>query len=288
MTQQVPPPAPSVGKLEKYVLAYANREGVAVTRVRHWISFMMLSGALARYKGDAQGPRFIVKGGVALELRLPGQARATDDLDIVAVCEDNDLVAALDAALREPYKDCTFGRRADARQLGDNAVRVWVQIAYRSQRWATIQVDLARPDVIDTEIERLPGIPLSVFGLTGPVAVECLSLRYHVAQKLHGLTKVPHHGGENDRFRDAIDLLLLKDLISPGELVAMRAACEATFRVRAQHVWPPQITLPAHWRGPLRAMAETVGLATTSLEDAQREIRSLLDAIIQAPRSVDP
>lgn len=288
MTPQVPPPAPSVGKLEKYVLAYANREGVAVTRVRHWISFMMLSGALDRNDDGAHGPRFIVKGGVALELRLPTRARATDDLDIVAVCDENDLVAALDAALREPYQDCTFSRRADTRQLGDNAVRVWVQIAYRSQRWATIQVDLARPDTIDTEIERLPGIPMGVFGLTGPADVVCLSLRYHVAQKFHGMTKVPYHRGENDRFRDAIDLLLLKDLISPNELAAVRDACVETFRVRAEHAWPPQITLQNHWHGPLRTMAVSVGLTTTSLEDAQHEIQSLLDAIIQAPTSVDP
>ncbi|MGI8547318.1 MAG: hypothetical protein ACR2M1_08280 [Gemmatimonadaceae bacterium] len=41
-------PPPSVGKLDKYVLAYANAEGIAVGRVRHWLSFMLLSGALDR------------------------------------------------------------------------------------------------------------------------------------------------------------------------------------------------------------------------------------------------
>jgi hypothetical protein len=272
-----------VGKLEKYVLAHANSAGMAVGRVRHWISFMMLSGALDRAVTRPSGPRFIVKGGVALELRLRGRARATEDLDIVAVCDEDDLVAALDDALREPYHDCTFTRRPDARTLGDKGVRVWSQIAYRSQRWATVQVDLARPDGTDTETERLPGIPLSTFGLTGPADVVCLSLRYHVAQKFHGMTKVPHHGGENDRFRDAVDLLLLKDLISADELAAVRDACEDTFRTRAEHAWPPEITLPEHWRGPFRIMAAAVGLPATSLEDAQHELRALLDAITRTP-----
>lgn len=282
---QMPPNPPSVGKLEKYVLAHANREGLAVRRVRHWISFMMLSGALDRAAGRPGGPRFIVKGGVALELRLPTRARATEDLDIVAVCDENDLVVALDEALREPYHDCTFSRRAETRVLGDKAVRAWVQIAYRSQRWATIQVDLARPDATDAETERLPGIPLGSFGLTGPADVVCLSMRYHIAQKFHGMTKVPHHGGENDRFRDAVDLLLLKDLISPGELAAVRDACEDTFRARAEHAWPPEITLPEHWNGPFRAMATAVGLPTMSLDDAHKELRLLLEAISRAPKS---
>lgn len=282
---QARPTPPSVGKLEKYVLAHANREGLAVGRLRHWISFMMLSGALDRAAGRPGGPRFIVKGGVALELRLPTRARATEDLDIVAVCDEDDLIAALDEALRDPYHDCTFSRRAETRPLGDRAVRVWVQIAYRSQRWATVQVDLARPDAADTETERLPGIPLTSFGLTGPAEVVCLSMRYHVAQKFHGMTKVPHHGGENDRFRDAVDLLLLKDLIPPDELSRVRQACEETFRARAEHAWPPEIKLPEHWRGPFHTMATAVGLATTSLDDAQNELRSLLDAIMDAPMS---
>ena len=75
------PPPPSVGKLEKYVLAHATRAGLAVGRVRHWISFMMISAALERASDRPDGPRFVVKGGVALELRLGRRARATDDKD---------------------------------------------------------------------------------------------------------------------------------------------------------------------------------------------------------------
>jgi hypothetical protein len=276
---------PSVGELEKYVLAHTNRAGIAVGRVRHWISFMMLSGVLDRAAGRPAGPRFIVKGGVALELRLPTRARATEDLDIVVVCDEVVLVAALDEALREAYHDCTFSRRAETRPVGGKAVRVWVQIAYQSQRWATVQVDLARPDATGTETERLPGIPLSSFGLTGPADVVCLSIRYHIAQKFHGMTKVPHRGGESNRFRDAIDLLLLRDLIAPGELAAVREACEDTLRIRGEHAWPPEITLPEHWREPFRTMAAVLGLPTASLQDAQDQLRVSLDAITQAPRS---
>ncbi len=234
-TPKDPPPPPSVGKLDKYVLAYANAHAVATGRVRHWISFMMLSGALDAASTSPNGPRFIVKGGVALELRLPGRARATDDLDIVVECQEDDIVKALDEALRQPYQECTFTRKREVYPLGDTAVRVWVRIDYHSQRWATVQIDLARPDGRETETERLAGIPLRHFGLHGPHDLVCLSLRYHIAQKFHGMTKVMDEGTDNDRYRDAVDLLLLRDLVTDNDLALVRDACEDTFRVRAQH-----------------------------------------------------
>jgi hypothetical protein len=96
------PAPPSVGRLEKHVLAVANAEGVAVPRVRHWVSFMMLCGALDRASVPQGGRRCVVKGGVALELRIRGRARATQDLDVVIACEEHELVVVLDEALRTP------------------------------------------------------------------------------------------------------------------------------------------------------------------------------------------
>ena len=293
-------PPPSVGKLDKYVLAYANVEGVAVGRVRHWISFMLLSGALDRAARSASrtpgAPHFIVKGGVALELRLPGRARATDDLDIVVVCDEDDLVVALDTALNtasgttpnESYLDCTFTRKPDVYPLGDKGVRVWIHIAYRSQRWATVQVDLAKPDATDTETERLGGIPLTRFGLAGPRDVACLSLRYHIAQKFHGMTKMPHDGVENDRFRDVVDLLLLRALVADDDLPAVREACEETFRVRGEHAWPPAVALPTHWRAPFAALAAAVKLPVADLTEAESALRVFVDELlISGPARTD-
>lgn len=150
-TPQSPPP--SAGKLEKLVIAYAMRDGFAVARVRRWISFMMLGGALERAATRPGGPRFVLKGGVALELRLRGRSRATEDLDVEAQSTEAELVTALDIALREPYQDFTFARRTAVRRLGPRAERVEISLAYRSQRWATVQLDLTRPDGVRTEAE---------------------------------------------------------------------------------------------------------------------------------------
>lgn len=244
--EQARPTPPSVGKLE-HVLAHANREGLAVGRVRHWIYDVerrprprrrttgrpplhregrRSAGTPprdARPRDGGLGHRGCVRRGRPHRRTRRGTARAVSRLHV------------------QPQS-----RDAPAR---GRALRVWVQIAYRSKRWATIQVDLARPDGADTETERLPGIPLSSFGLNGPADVMCLSMRYHVAQKFHGMTKVPHDGGENDRFR-YVDLLLLRELLHQANLRAVREACEDTFRVRAEHPWPPAIVLPPSWREP--------------------------------------
>lgn len=62
-------PPPSAGVLAPYAQAYAREAGVAEGRVRAWVAYMIMAGALDRASGAA-GPLFIVKGGVALELRL--------------------------------------------------------------------------------------------------------------------------------------------------------------------------------------------------------------------------
>jgi len=56
----------------------ANREGVSVNRLQKQLAFERF---LARLFNGGED-RLVLKGGYALELRLPGHARATRDLDL--------------------------------------------------------------------------------------------------------------------------------------------------------------------------------------------------------------
>ncbi len=96
------------------------------------------------------------------------------------------------------------------------------------------------------------------------------------------MTQGPPPGGENDRFRDAVDLPLLRDLVATDALGAVREACEATFRARAEHVWPPVIALPTHWRVPFATLAAAVELPVTDLGDAERALRSFVNDLVAA------
>jgi hypothetical protein len=54
------------------------------------------------------------------------------------------------------------------------------------------------------------------FGLTGPAQLPCLLFRFHVAQRLRGMTLPPRRGKQNERSRDLLDLLLMDAMISHG------------------------------------------------------------------------
>ena len=98
----------SVGVLAKYVLAYARASNLAEGRVRAWISYMITAGMLERTATTGQPP-FVIKGGVALELRLRNRARATKDLDVSLHHPDADLALTLEHALTgEPYQGFSF------------------------------------------------------------------------------------------------------------------------------------------------------------------------------------
>ena len=178
-------PPPSAGVLAKYVQAYAREAGLSEGRVRGWISYMVMTGALERAAANGQ-PRFTVKGGIALELRLRNRARATKDIDVVLQHVDADLARTLESAVRvEAYQGFTFRRKGEPLLLDNGAVTLELAVSYLGGAWTTIAVDIARAEPGEAEIEWLPAIPLTdVFGITGPVDLPCLPLRLNIAQKL--------------------------------------------------------------------------------------------------------
>jgi hypothetical protein len=110
----------------------------------------------------------------------------------------------------------------------------------------------------------------------------CLPLRFHIAQKLHGMTLPPRPGKQNERFRDLVDLLLMDTLIT-HDYVALRAACELVFRNRNTHAWPPDLsTVPPHWAQPFARLAEELELVETDLEGAMLRVRNFVARILSA------
>ena len=129
-------PPPSAGVLAKYAQAYAREVGVSEGRVRAWIAYMIMAGVLERAAvgGD---PRFIVKGGVALELRLRDRARATKDIDIVLQDTDADLARTLERALTgDAYQGFTFRRKGEPLLLENRTVNEELVTDYAGLREA--------------------------------------------------------------------------------------------------------------------------------------------------------
>ena len=272
-------PPHSARALAQWVDAYARERGLGVKRVRDWVSYMVLGGRLERANASAEGPRFTIKGAVALEMRLPMNARATKDIDLIADnADDLDLAEILAEALAGRYQDFTFRVRGDPHVMPNTSVRVEVVLDYRDRSWGTVRVDVSRPEGEVTEVERVEPLALQPFGLETPPALPCLSLRYHIAQKIHGMTQPPREDdAPNVRYRDLADLLLMRELAH--DLSGIREACVDVFALRDTHGWPPHFHAPASWDEPFTRLASDLGLRERSLGEAVAEARALIAAI---------
>lgn len=187
-------------------------------------------------------------------------------------------MGALREALGRDYQGFTFRVKGEPYVMPNGSVRVSVVLEYRSRGWATIQVDLSPPEGDSTEVELVEPLSLGPFGLDTPDALPCLSLRYHIAQKIHAMTEPPvDEGTPNERFRDLVDVLLLRELTT--DLSGVRAACRKVFEVRATHGWPPALDPPAFWDEPFAALAEEIEHPVVSLRDAVHEARRFIEAI---------
>ena len=270
-----------VGHLERLLQSYGQATGVAPNRLRRWLTMMVMIGALDRVQADPDQPLFLVKGGVAMELRLRHGARATRDLDMVFLGDPDQLLVALDAALAEPYSLFSF-ERGPAEPIGTTqSRRLEVKVAFNGRSWATVRLEISPPEgQAGNELEILDAISIEDFGLIGPDKVRCLSIRYQVAQKLHACTEIFAAGRENDRFRDLIDLLLLRAL--EPDLTGIRHACIDVFVSRAKHAWPPLLNAPTSWAEPYTRLAGELEFAITDLGEAAALVAEFIAEIDEA------
>lgn len=229
--------------------------------------------------------RYVLKGAVALELRL-GRARATKDLDLaVALAPENLLprlqeAGALDLGDYLRYEVVPEPRHptidAEALPYGGQRYRVTPFLAGKVFV-GPFGLDLALGLLPPADWVRLPGF-LGFAGIAGPLSVPTLPLEVHIAEKLHAYT-VPRPT-LNSRVKDLPDLALLATARS-FDAVALRAAIARTFAARRTHAVPQAVPLPpAAWEGPYQALARAERLPWPSLEAATEAVRAFLDPVL--------
>jgi hypothetical protein len=277
------PPSRSRPKTEKQlgrlVSSYAEASGVGVRRVRQRVSAMAFLGALERVHEEDFSTRFLIKGGIACELRFQDRARATRDLDGLFHGSLDELLADLDTAFAAPYSGFSFSYTPPEAVRETGAHRFDVKLTYQGRGWATMRVEVSPPEGHAHEPESVPALSVSEFGLTGPAEVTCLSLRYQIAQKIHACTeRFPDR--ENERVHDLIDLQLMETLIKDYDRV--KAADIEIFELRSTHTWPPTLTVEPTWPDTYRQLAAELDFPTKDLDDAITRVQALIDRIQSA------
>lgn len=260
-------------------LATSSREaGVDLNRLRRRVVFERVLVRL----DDAQRGSWVLKGGMALEMRWRDRARATRDLDLatrVSASNAAELRAALADALEgDPHGDWFQFVLGSARALTVDAAgrpgwRYPIEARLAGRQFAQVTVDVVgrTEEIGSTDRLSLPGA-LAFAGLP-PASIEVVNRNQHFAEKLHALTRT-YGERPNTRTRDLIDLLmLLEDGLRPTS--ELHACVGHVFAVRGAHEIPADIPdPPSEWADAYPALAANLDLRAKTVDHGMEELRA--------------
>jgi hypothetical protein len=226
--------------LEDRLRNQSLQSGAPLIRLRKMAAFDRLLGRLLRDQPEG----WMLKGGLALQLRLGERSRTTQDIDLFLVD-------------RPPSIHQTLVQ-ASLLDLGD-----WFQFEVAKQ--------------ITSLANTAGGVRFLVQALIDGRPFE----RFHVAEKVHAYTR-PRLRGESTRVKDLVDILLIAELSRlPGE--RLRRALQATFDARGVHPLPDRLPdPPANWVPSFRRMAKDLRLGYPELAEASRAAQRFLNPILQS------
>jgi hypothetical protein len=277
MSYRPPKAQPKTARhLGQLVAQYAEAAGLGVRRVRLRLSAMAFVGALERVREEDSPQRFLIKGGMACELRFQDKARATRDLDALFHGPLDELLEDFDDAFAEPFSGFSFTYTEPTSIRETGSYRFDIKLQYEGRSWGTLRVEVSPPEGEAQESEAVRALSVSEFGLVGPEFVACLSLRYQIAQKLHACTE-RFGDRENERAHDLIDLLLMAELIE--DYGRVKQACVETFDGRRTHDWPPTADVEPNWRAVYPVLAAELDFPIGDVDEATRAVQALIDLI---------
>jgi hypothetical protein len=199
--------------LEQRLLTRSIEAGVALDRLRRRVLFERVIARL-----DAAEPgQWVLKGGMALEVRLRDAARLTKDLDL-GLRDGADDVGDLhdrvsDALATDLDGDgfvLTAGRPAALNPDGAGHLtwRIRVVASLAGKPFGGIPLDISPRAHELGRTDRMPLANLLDFADVPTPVVEVIDVQRHAAEKLHAMFR-SYSDRENSRVRDLVDLVLM-------------------------------------------------------------------------------
>jgi hypothetical protein len=145
-------PPHNIRVLHGWLRAYAAEHGQAEGRLKRSVDHAIVLNALHGVRDAAGKSMFVVKGGVAMELRLHLDARATRDLDAVFLGGFEEWLDALDDAFEESVAGFELSRGEPVEIRTTRTMRVDVYLDYRLGLGARHQV------AVEVERHRYRGV----------------------------------------------------------------------------------------------------------------------------------
>lgn len=237
--------------LERRLLVTSTESGISLDRLRRRVLFERI---VARIQATEPG-RWVLKGGMALEVRLRDDARLTKDVDL-GLRDDVDtapglherLIDILATTLDQDFFVFTISppQRLHNDGGGFPTWRAKVDAKLADKPFGRIQLDISprTHELHDTDTLAVPN-SLDFAGIPG-VEVEAIDVHRHAAEKLHGMLR-DFGERENTRVRDLLDLIILleHDLLTPNlTATAVRAVWHERNGSQPPKEFPP---LPDSW-----------------------------------------
>lgn len=270
-------PAALRAALEQRLLTRSTETGVSLDRLRRRVLFERIVARLER----AEPRRWVLKGGMALEVRLGDTARLTKDIDLGLrddVAEGSELHERLVEALATELHGDAIELEVDAperlQEKGPTTWRVRVSARMAGRSFGSVRLDVSpRQDELDTTDVITVQSSLD-FADVPSTTIEVVDLHRHAAEKFHAMLR-DHGDRENTRVRDLVDIVILleHDQLQPGPLAT-----------KAVRVWqerdgiPPPTTfpaLPASWPDRYEAIVAEHDVAARSFGDAVTRVDRL-------------
>lgn len=263
--------------LEQRLRNQSFQTGVPLVRLRKMIAFDRFLARLLKL----QPKNWVVKGGLALQLRLGDRAHTTMDIDVLSLYSHQITSALREAgslALNDWFSFEVAAPTIDT-DVEIGVVRHTIRTLLDGRTFERFHADVGMDDPLVEQVEYLQIPALLGFADLKPTNVPCYPVTQQIAEKLHTYTR-PRISGERSRVKDFIDILLLAD-IGTIDGNNLRKAIRATFSAKDTHPLPTSVpTPPSDWSRGFTRMAHEVGLADLTLNNAYQLIQDFLYPVL--------
>jgi hypothetical protein len=271
--------------LETRLVTESNKTGTPLVRLRKLVVFERFLARLTQaYPHD-----WLLKGGLALQLRMGEHARTTQDVDVLLTLPAAAVYGAVMQAVSLDLGDwfVFVVRPASSLLPGPTpggGQRFFITTLVDRRTFESFHIDIGLGDPVLEPAESLTTPPLLAFAGIPPVTIPCYPISQHLAEKIHAYVK-PRASGESTRVKDLVDMLLIAAHM-PVSATALRAALQATFAAQGSGALPPSLPMPpAAWAPKYRRLAQDVGLADATLPAAFAHARQFLDPVLSGQTS---
>jgi predicted nucleotidyltransferase component of viral defense system len=269
--------------LESQLKNIAKVKNTDLQRLRRKVAFDRF---LARLFSQNE-PKFFLKGGYAMELRL-STARATKDIDLTCLERSKGKNDPISLVILDELRELTRTNLNDffVYQIGEPQIdmenapyggaRYPITSLIDGKVFVKFQLDVGA-DAVVAKTETFQGADwLSFCGIPCPTFT-MISIEQQYAEKLHAYT-VPRPQRINTRTKDLVDMVLLARMRA-FDLSTLKEALRQVFKVRSTHTLP--LTLnppPSEWQLPFDKLARECALPL-GLDDAFNETANIYNKV---------